>query len=68
MDHFDSEYSEIQSKIFYSMTPEERWRVAMRLSHTARELKAAAIRTFEPTLSEKEIQEKVKRIFMYARS
>jgi len=35
---------------------------------TARELKAAFIRSTHPSLSEKEVQDKVKKIFLYATS
>jgi hypothetical protein len=57
-----------QKRIYQSMTPEEKLKVAMDLYHFARELKAAGLRTQHPGWSENEINEKVKEIFLYARS
>jgi hypothetical protein len=48
------------------MTPEEKLKVSMELYHFARELKAAGLRAQHPEWSEKEIQEKVRDIFLYA--
>ncbi len=60
--------ADIQQTIFGRMTPEQRLRVAERLYWSARELKAASLRSWNPELSEEEIQRRVKEIFMYARS
>lgn len=50
------------------MTPEQKLKEALRLYHSAKELKIAALKKFHPELSEKEVKEKVKKIFFYARS
>ena len=50
------------------LTPEQKLKAALRLYHSAKELKFAALKKFNPGLSDKEIKEKVKRIFLYARS
>jgi len=49
-------------------TPEQKLMLSLRLYYSARELKAAALKTFNPELSNKEIEEMVKKIFLYARS
>ena len=49
-------------------TPEQKLLLSLRLYYSARELKAAAIKKFQPGLSDKEIKEKVNKIFLYARS
>ena len=48
------------------MTPEEKVKDAMDLYRSARELKAAGLRAQHPDWTEKEIQEKVREIFLYA--
>jgi hypothetical protein len=63
-----AENSDIQGQIFRRMTPEQRLRAAERLYWSARELKAASLRTWHPELSEAEIHQRVKEAFMYARS
>ena len=55
-----------QKRIYQSMTPEQKLRVASNLYHAARALKAAGLRNQHPEWSEKEIQEKVREIFLYA--
>ena len=57
-----------QKRIYQSMTPEQKLRVALRLYHSARELKAYGLRAQHPGWSENEINEKVKEMFLYARS
>lgn len=49
-------------------TPEQKLKEALRLYYSAKELKIAAMKKFHPELSEKEVKEKVKKIFYYARS
>jgi hypothetical protein len=49
-------------------TPEQKLTQSLRLYYNARELKIAALRKFHPELSEKEIQDKVREIFLYAKS
>jgi hypothetical protein len=48
------------------MTPEEKLCIAANLYHSARALKTAGLRAQHPDWSEREIQEKVKEIFLYA--
>jgi len=48
------------------MTPEQKLMIAANLYHAARALKSAGLRDQHPDWSEKEIQEKVREIFLYA--
>ncbi|MDM8549924.1 hypothetical protein QUF72_07600 [Desulfobacterales bacterium HSG2] len=57
-----------QKKIFQSMTPEQKLQAALNLYHSARNLKAAALRQQHPDWSEEKIEQKVREIFLYARS
>jgi hypothetical protein len=57
-----------QKEIYQSMTPEEKLNVALRLYHSARQLKMAVLHHDHPDWTEKEIQEKVREIFLYART
>jgi hypothetical protein len=50
------------------MSPEQKLDAALSLYYSARELKAACLRAEYPNLDEKEIQEKVREIFLYART
>ena len=50
------------------LTPEQKLKEALRLYHSAKELKIAAIKKYHPEMSDREIKEKVKKIFFYARS
>jgi hypothetical protein len=51
-----------------NLTPQQRLAEALRLYHSAKELKRAALKKFHPQLTENEIKEKVKKIFTDARS
>jgi hypothetical protein len=55
-----------QKRIFQSMTPEQKLKVALRLYYSARELKAAGLRMFQPNWDEDTIQKKVREIFLYS--
>ena len=57
-----------QKRIFQSMTPEQKLKVALQLYYSARELKAAGLRFQNPDWPEERIQDKVREIFLYARS
>ena len=57
-----------QKKIYQSMTPEQKLRVASGLYHFARELKATGLRVQHPDWSQEEIEDKVREIFLYART
>ena len=49
------------------MRPDAKLRAALRLWHSARELKAAAIRSQEPALPEAEIWRRARECFLHAR-
>jgi hypothetical protein len=57
-----------QKRIFQSMTPEQKLKVALRFYHSARDLKAAGLRFQNPDWSEERIQDRVREIFLYART
>ena len=57
-----------QKRIIQSMTPEQKLKVSLRLYYSARELKAAGLRAQHPGWTEKEIKEKLREIFFYART
>ena len=59
---------QIQSRIISQLTPEKKLELSLNLYFNARELKTAAIKKFYPNLSEKEVNQKVKEIFLYAKS
>jgi hypothetical protein len=50
------------------MLPEKKLEIALRLYHSAMELKAAGLRMQNPDWSQEEIQEKVRSIFLNART
>ena len=50
------------------MSPAQKLEVALRLYHSARELKAAGLRVQPPDWTEDQIEEKVREIFLYART
>jgi len=56
----------IQIDIYKRMTPEQRWKEAVRLYWGARKLKAAALKAFHPDWDEPTIQEQVRKIFLHA--
>jgi len=58
----------IHSEIIKKLTPEQKLILSLELYFSARELKAAAIRKDHPEMNEKEVQEKVREIFLYAQS
>jgi len=49
-------------------TAEKKLLLALNLYHSAKELKKASLKKLHPEMTEKEIQKKVKDIFLYARS
>ena len=57
-----------QRRILRSMTPEKKIEIALRLYHSAREMKAAGLRMQNPDWTEEKIQTKVREIFLYART
>ena len=63
-----AEGQRIQDEILRKMTPARKLELAMDLYWSARELKAAGLRSQHPDWSEEQVQAAVKEIFMYARS
>ncbi|TET62439.1 MAG: hypothetical protein E3J47_03585 [Candidatus Stahlbacteria bacterium] len=57
-----------QKRIFQAMKPEKKLRVAQMLYYSARELKAAGLRAQNPNWSEEMIKDRVREIFLYART
>jgi hypothetical protein len=57
-----------QKRIYQSMPPEKKLRLALKLYHSARELKTAALRRDHPDWTEKEIHERIREIFLFART
>jgi hypothetical protein len=57
-----------QRRIYQSMTADQKLRIALRLFYSARQLKLADLRGQNPDWTEKEIQEKLRQIFLYART
>ncbi|NLI32908.1 MAG: UPF0223 family protein [Deltaproteobacteria bacterium] len=55
-----------QIRIFRSMTPEQKLRLASRLHYSARQLKASALRHQHPDWSEEEIADVTREIFFNA--
>jgi len=58
--------TEQEKSIFRAMTPAQRLRAAMLLYHSARRLKAAALRSFHPDWSESKISDAVRESFQHA--
>jgi len=58
----------VQLEIFKKMTAEEKLELSMRLYWSARALKAAALRQQHPDWDEARIENRVREIFLYARS
>jgi len=50
------------------MTPEEKLKIALRLYYSAKQLMAAALHHEHPHWTKKEIQKKVRDIFLHART
>jgi hypothetical protein len=57
-----------QKKIFQSMTPEQKLQAALDLYRSAKALKAAVLKQHRPDWNEEQIKEKVREIFLYART
>jgi hypothetical protein len=49
-------------------TPEKKLLLSLNLYYSAKELKMQSLKKFHPELSDNEIKEKLKKIFLYARS
>jgi hypothetical protein len=57
-----------QKRIYQSMTPEQKLKVAIDLYYSAWELKLESLRAQNPNLPEKDIQAMVRETFLYART
>ena len=57
-----------QKRIYQNMTAEQKLRLLLDLQLTARKLKTAGLRKQHPDWTEKEVQERIREIFLYARS
>lgn len=51
-----------------NLTPQQKLLQALKLIHLAKELKKAALKKFEPDLSEDDIKKKVNNLFLHARN
>jgi len=57
-----------QKHIFQSMTPDQKLKIALSLYYSARQLKAAGLRAQNPDWSEEKVQNRLREIFLYART
>lgn len=57
---------ERRTNIYQQMTPEQKLQQALLLCHSARELKAAALRAKHPDWTDDQVQAEVREIFLYA--
>jgi hypothetical protein len=57
-----------QERIFQAMEPEKKLRVAQMLYYSARQLKAAGLKAQNPDWTEEKINNRVREIFLYART
>jgi hypothetical protein len=57
-----------QIKIFKSLSPDEKLKLAVKLYASAKTLKVSAIRQQHPHWSKEKVAKKVMEIFLYARS
>jgi hypothetical protein len=57
-----------QKKSYQAMTPEKKLRIALALYYSAKEIKAAALKRQHPEWSLEKINNKVREIFLYART
>jgi len=64
----DERPSPEQLAVLRAMTPQQRWVAASRLYWSARRLKTAFVRHRHPEWTEHEVDEHVRRAFLYARS
>ena len=57
-----------QKKSYQAMTPEKKLQVALDLYYSAKELKAAGLKQQHPDWTTEKINQKVREIFLYART
>ena len=63
----DEEPDAVQLAVLRRMTPGQRWEVARNLYWSARRLKAAFVRSEHPEWSDAEVEDHVRRVFLYGR-
>ena len=70
MDVSDQESSkvadELRTEIYRTMSPAKKWQEWTRLRETAWKLKAAGLRALHPTWSDQDVENAVRKIFLYA--
>ena len=64
----NSEMHPEQKKSYQAMTPDQKLRVALDLYYSAREIKTAGLKSQHPDWTEDTIRQKVRDIFLYART
>ncbi|MGD9035579.1 MAG: hypothetical protein PVF10_03395 [Syntrophobacterales bacterium] len=57
-----------QKRILQSMAAEEKLNIALRLYYSAKELKEVGLRVQHPDWTEEMIEDKLREIFLYART
>jgi len=57
-----------QKRIFQTMTPEQKLELSLQLYLSAREVKVSALRSLHPDWPEDRIKEKIRSVFLYART
>jgi acetyl-CoA carboxylase alpha subunit len=68
IDRIDEIMHPKQKDIFQSMTPEQKLKIAAKLYHFARQLKAASLRAQNADWTEEKVHNKLREIFLYART
>ena len=63
----DEQPDPVQLAVLRRMTPGQRWEVARNLYWSARRLKAAFVRSEHPEWSDAEVEDQVRRVFLYGR-
>jgi len=59
---------QVQRKIFQKMTPDQKLNAALKLYHSARQLKRASLKSDHPDWNDEQIDAKLREIFLYAQS
>lgn len=66
MENFADPVARIQTQIYANMTYARKWQEFCRLRETAWRLKFAGVKFKNPTWTDKQIEDEVKKIFLYA--
>lgn len=59
---------QVRREIYRKMTPERKLEITFAMNREVREIKAAWLRQCNPDWSEEQVQNKVREIFLYART